>query len=126
MATITSLYPMEKLQTLGQQSLSDEDKALLQCAYIWVQTYNTGGPAPPSATASYSELWFILQFLGQLQIVCKDLCHMMPDFVENHKARYNASVGELKYSFASVLHHDFTQLKVVVGDLATLQFNELY
>jgi hypothetical protein len=123
---ILCLYPLAKLPTLasGQERLTADDRTLLQCAYIWVQTYGTCGPSPPSATASYSELWFMLQYLEQLQILCVNLCHMMPDYVEHHRIRYEANVGTLPYSFAAILHGNFKHIKAAVGNLAMLQFNE--
>jgi hypothetical protein len=122
--TIASLYPLAKLPTLGHGSLSADERTRLQCAYIWVQTHGTCGPAPPSATASYSELWFMLQYLEQLQILCKSLLTMMPDYVDAHKSRYAAAAGALPCDFGAIMYHDFKPLKSTVAFLATVHFNE--
>ncbi len=121
---LISLYPLAKLPTFEQQSLTDDDRTLLQCAYIWLQTYDRGGLAPPSAAASYSELWFMLQYMMQLQILYRDLCRIMPAYVEEHRERYAAAAGVMPLSFDSVLLHDFWSIRVAVAGLAKLQFNE--
>ena len=121
---IISLYPLAKLPTFGQERLTEEDKTMLQCAYIWLQTYDSRGESPPSATASYSELWFMLQYMMQLQILYKDIYHMMPFFVEEHRKRYVTAAGTLPHSFEDVLRHNFWSIRDAVCYLANLQFNE--
>ena len=119
---LLSLYPLAKLPTFGQERLTEEDKTMLQCAYIWLQTYDSSGPS--SATASYAELWFMLQYMMQLQILYRDVCRMMPGFVEEHRKRYVAAAGTLPHSFESVLHHNFWSIRAAVCYMANLQFNE--
>lgn len=117
---LISLYPLAKLPLFEQQSLADDDRTLLQCVYIWLQTYHA---APPPAGASYSELWYMLQYMMQLQINYRDVAALMPAFVSGHRERYAAAAGSLPFSFDSVLQSDFCSLKAAVGGLATLQFD---
>jgi hypothetical protein len=123
-APIIGLYPRSTLPTFEQQSLTADDWTMLQCAYIWLRTYDTRGTMPPTATASYSELWFMLQYMMQLQILYRDICRIMPAYVDAHRARYTAAAGGLPISFDNVLRHDFWSLREAVCGLAQLQFNE--
>jgi hypothetical protein len=131
-------YPTEKLPSLGfgqhiphntsrvgARPLSQDEKALLQCAYVWVQTYNT--ETPPSHTPSYAELWYLLQYLQQLQIFVHCIFHAAghrpPPPVAEHNRRYNAAAGMLQceYSFSDILYHDFTPLKALLRDCAAVK-----
>ncbi len=121
---IISLYPLAKLPTLGQERLTEEDRTILQCAYIWLHTYDSRDSAPPSATASYSELWYMVQYMMQLQILYRDVCRIMPIFVEDHRRRYIAAAGTLPHSFEVVMQRNYSSVRDSLGHLATLQFNE--
>ena len=121
---LISLYPLAKLPTFGQERLTEEDRTMLQCAYIWLHTYDSSGSAPPSASASYSELWFMMQYMMQLQILYRDVCRVMPGFVEDHRKRYIAAAGTLPHSFEVVMQHNYSSVRDSLGRLATLQFNE--
>ena len=104
MQSIISLYPLAKLPHGG---LTDNEKTLVQCAYLWVNTFSTE-ETPPSATASYSELWHMLQHLRQVQMVIRNDGMHMKTFVENHRSRYAAAAGPLPHSFDDILYQDFT------------------
>ena len=121
---LISLYPLAKLPTIGQERLTEEDRTMLQCAYIWLHTYDSRGAAPPSATASYSELWFMVQYMMQLQILYRDVCRIMPFYVEDHRKRYIAAAGTLPHSFEVVMQRNYSSVRDSLGHLATLQFNE--
>ena len=45
---LISLYPLAKLPLFEQQSLADDDRTLLQCVYIWLQTYHAAPPPAPT------------------------------------------------------------------------------
>jgi hypothetical protein len=126
------MYPMNALPSLGfgqhiphntcfsARPLSQEEKTLLQCAYIWVRSYSAD--CPPSLTASHSELWYMLQYLQQLQIFTRYLTPHFAPFVDNHNHRYNHAAGVLQreYSFIDILHYDFTQLKTLLCSCAAV------
>ena len=76
-----------------------------------------------AAPCPYSELWYMLQYMMQLQINYRDVAALMPAFVSGHRERYAAAAGSLPFSFDSVLQSDFCSLKAAVGGLATLQFD---
>ncbi len=129
-------YPTEKLPSLGfgqhiphnmsrvgARPLSQDEKTLLQCAYVWVQTYNTD--APPSHTPSYAKLWYLLQYLQQLQNFVHCISPQFTPPVAEHNRRYDAAAGMLQreYSFSDILYHDFTPLKALLRDCAAVKAN---
>jgi hypothetical protein len=92
--------------------LSQDEKALLQCAYIWVHTYDAS--TPPSQAPSYAELWYMLQYLQQLQIFVHGVSSHFTPPVDSHCMRYNEAAGQREYSFSYVLYYDFTPLKALL------------
>jgi hypothetical protein len=99
------LYPIDHLPDLGFPALDDEvvmyhatdrarrltaaEKALIQCAYIWMQTL---APQPP-AVGGYTELWYMLQHF--------ELLRQRPR--EDHRARYDAAMCyKLPHSYDDV------------------------
>ena len=125
-----SHYPTEALPSLGfgqhiphntcfsARPLSQDEKALLQCAYVWVHTYDAN--TPPSLTPSYTELWYMLQYLQQLQIFVHCISTQFTQPVDDHSRRYDEAAGQREYSFSDVLYYDFTQLKALLRNCAAV------
>jgi hypothetical protein len=123
-SSIITMYPLARLPTFGKELLTEEDRTMLQGAYMWLYTYDSRGAMPMSATASYSELWFMVQYMMQLQILYRDVCRIMPGFVEDHRKRYIAFSRRLQHSFEAVMQHNYSSIRDSLSLLATLQFNE--
>lgn len=83
------LYPIDRLPLCG---LTQEELVLLQCGYIWLQTYSTTEAMPQCTSASYSELWFILSYMQQIMSVMKSLPMSFDHFKQAHEARYNEAI----------------------------------
>ena len=52
--------------------LTEEDQAILQAMYIWIQTYFLSSeetPMAPSAHTSYSELWWLTKLYEKLRVI---------------------------------------------------------
>ena len=107
-------YQLEQLPQCSQP-LSADEKSILQCAFVWLQTHDTAVLLPLSHTASYSELWYLLQYLQQIQMLIRNLCRMRFNaFVDAHKARYDA-VG-CECDFGIILYYDFSPLKEALAN----------
>jgi hypothetical protein len=99
------------------RNLTDEEKALLQSSFAWMQTSDTKIPRP--TTASYSELCFLVLSLGQMRAFTKIAIDMRWDYrIIPHKARYEAT-GQ-KHSFHEILNYDFSSLEEVLFNCAEL------
>ena len=88
--------------------LSDNDRKLLRCAYLWVSTYNHN-PA-----LQHADPWQLLQYIEQLQTFVLTLSPHFRPFVYAHRTRYEALSHEC--SFGYVLYHDFSPLKALVAE----------
>jgi hypothetical protein len=93
-------YPLEQLP-----HLSADEKSILQCAFVWLHTHDTA--LPLSHTASYSELWYLLQHLQQIQMLFRSM--RFNALVDAHKARYDAAGCDC--DFGTILYYDFSPLK---------------
>ena len=113
--------PLPSTRCNNTRALSEDEKTLLQCAYIWVHSYSE---APPSTTASYSELWFMLQYLQQLQCLISSLVDYFSPRVDAHRANYLAAAGDMMmphYDYNFIRHYDFSHLKAVIANCAAFQ-----
>jgi hypothetical protein len=100
---------------LDQLPLGADEKSILQCAFVWLQTHDTGVSLPLSRAASYSELWYMLQYLEQIQMLIRNLCRLQFNaFVDEHKARYEAAGCEC--DFGTILYYNFKPLKETLAD----------
>ena len=109
------LPPLQTAATGGARELTEDEKALLQSSFVWMQASESRIPHPTSA--SYSELGFILLSLGHMQAGVKAIsASHMRHWVNPHKARYEAT-GQA-HGFYEILHHDFSLLEEVLSDCA--------
>lgn len=88
------LYPLDSLPTL---MLTANQREEVQCAYLWLQTYSTTEALPPpSPQPTHAELWYMLKYFHQIQILVNTLPSNFQFIVDAHAARYSAAVeGEL-------------------------------
>ena len=112
------LYPIEKLPT----TFTVEDVRKLQCAFLWLQTYNHEERIPQSTTPSYSELFFMLKYFQQIQILVNSLPSCYDHITVEHAKRYNAAVSrELEnesVTYEDIRAFDFSVLVAAVSGFA--------
>jgi hypothetical protein len=71
--------------------LTAEEMKIIRSGYLWAQTY--GGGLVPSTQTSYSELWFIFQYIiRQMQLFCS--VSWIDEAKEKSKYDYNRAVAK--------------------------------
>jgi hypothetical protein len=76
-------------------TLTATERDDLQCAYLWLQAYNcsaTMALPPPSPQPTYAELYYMLQYFHQIQILVGTLPSCFDQIVIAHAERYAAAV----------------------------------
>jgi hypothetical protein len=116
------LYPIEELQT---DFFASEDVQRIQCAFIWLQTFRPEEIIPKSSTPSYSELWFMLKYFQQIQILVNSLPSCYDHMVNEHAMRYNDAVSlefeKGSMTFLDLRFFDFSVLISAVSGCAARQ-----
>ena len=142
---MVNLYPFETLPDLGfpdllpgsdlhydinARNLSQEELTLLQSAYIWMQTHNSGAiTLPQSMQASYSELYYMLQCFEHTQNLVRSVRQWYSAQEDAHRLLYNQQqvvvVLALPVStdYDVLLHYDFAMLKAVIRNCAGFHYD---
>ena len=103
------LYPLDRLPTVPgstepekwktRTTLTGGERDEIQCAYLWLQAYTnstTEALPPPSPQPTYAELWYMLMYFQQIQILVNAFPSSLDHLVAAHAARYLAAIeGEL-------------------------------
>ncbi len=120
MSGTVHLYPFNKLPNIGLAHpheipksqyleyadaihLTEEDQAILQAMYIWIQTYflsSEGTPMAPSAHTSYSELRWLTKLYEKLRVIlttCDSRTGYQPSNLR-HCDLYNKAMEDLGLS----------------------------
>ena len=122
----TSIFQDNALKTITEaRKLTDNEKSLLQSAYACLMTYDPS-KFPPSSTATYSELCFILDRFDHIQwergrgslFLNKD------EQYYEHKEIYD-STGQA-HSFAEIIRYPFMDLRDIIYQCALLERDMKY
>jgi hypothetical protein len=93
------LYPLEHLPITVDddgipQTITASDRCAIQCAHLWLRTYSVAEPhPPPSPLPSYTELWYMLKYFQQIQILVNSLSSNYDFIIDAHAARYAELLG---------------------------------
>jgi hypothetical protein len=89
-------------------TLTATERDDLQCAYLWLQAYSSATAAlpPPSPQPTYAELFYMLQYFHQIQILVGALPSCFEHIITAHAERYAAAVeGELPRGARSLTYY---------------------
>ncbi len=98
------LYPLDRLPIVPvlaepessktRTTLTADERDEIQCVYLWLQAYSTAEAVPPpSPQPTYAELWFMLKYFRQIQLLVGSLPPWCDHIVTAHAARYLVAVG---------------------------------
>ena len=105
-------------------TLTATERDDLQCAYLWLQAYSSSATTalpPPSPQPTYAELYYMLQYFHQIQILVNTFPIGLGHLVEAHAARYRCAVecelprGARALTFREVREWPVTVPIAVVG-----------
>jgi hypothetical protein len=119
------LYPVDKLPS-GVGTLTAEDFRIIQFAFIWLQTYDPNEAIHPSSMPSYNELWFMLKYFHQIQILVNTMPSCFSHVKKDHETRYIQTVsrefGECEsMTYLDIRNFDFSALIAAVSGCAAQQ-----
>jgi hypothetical protein len=105
--------------------LSSEQIRAIASAYIWVQAHDSIR-IPPSARASYSELWFFLQFFKKLANFRKASAAIGTYFIDQHRTTYNAAIAQKQhyhnyYPFDEIMRYNFYDIIAIIENCAIME-----
>ena len=129
------LYPFATLPDMGLQlshgtdtharKLSEDEIATLQSIYVWLCTYSSSELVPSTTTPSYSELYFVLKYFNQIQLLLRSLPNSFDHIKAEHKARFDAEIehnamGE-SCTYMGILHGNYSRLTEIIRNCAVFQ-----
>jgi hypothetical protein len=132
-------YPFELLADLGRRlepaintkkrrlsPVEVDTRATIQAAYVWIQNYSESEKVPHTSTPSYAELWYMLKYCMQIQMLLRSLPASFDHIKEAHKSRFDAEMAAYPmlnggYTYTDVLHIDLSSHAAIVCNCANFQ-----
>jgi hypothetical protein len=115
---ISMLYPLEHLRVFVDDDdqvwgLTPEDRHAIQCAHLWLRAYTCPAEAhpPPSPRPTYTDLWYMLKYFQQIQILVNTLPSNFDHILDAHAQRYAALLATHYSSHADLPHLSYRDVR---------------